>query len=183
MQYAREHEREWRERLDAFGTAMEQQRENTLDIMCALTHLQRVILCQLCTALHLHQRAHSASCCYRATLSLLLRWALRRADMSRQFKAMQEKHLAKIGTLEKSTQELHEQLAGKEADISRLHSEHAAVVADKDTLIKDLRHKQEVMAQEFAEMLRETLDKMADCLEVPDVGEEHRAAVSEATPA
>jgi hypothetical protein len=40
MQYAREHEREWRERLDAFGTAMEQQRENTLDIMCALTHPQ-----------------------------------------------------------------------------------------------------------------------------------------------
>ncbi|KAK3244112.1 hypothetical protein CYMTET_46264 [Cymbomonas tetramitiformis] len=33
MQYAREHEREWRERLDAFGVAMEQQRENTLDIM------------------------------------------------------------------------------------------------------------------------------------------------------
>mmetsp|Transcript_26882 Transcript_26882/g.37110 ORF Transcript_26882/g.37110 Transcript_26882/m.37110 type:complete len:83 (-) Transcript_26882:429-677(-) len=33
MQYAREHEREWRERLDAFGLAMEQQRENTLDIM------------------------------------------------------------------------------------------------------------------------------------------------------
>lgn len=103
--------------------------------------------------------------------------------MSRQFKAMQDKHLTKIGTLEKGTQELHEQLAGKEADISRLRSEHAAVVADKDTLIKDLRHKQEVMAQEFAEMLRETLDKMADCLEVPEVGVEHRAAMSEATPA
>jgi hypothetical protein len=35
MQYAREHEREWRERLDAFGAAMEQQRANTLDIMYA----------------------------------------------------------------------------------------------------------------------------------------------------
>jgi type I site-specific restriction endonuclease len=89
--------------------------------------------------------------------------------MSRQFKAMQEKHLAKIGALERSTQELHEQLEGKAADVARLHAEHAGAVADKDMLIKELRHKQEVMAQEFAEMLRETLDKMADCLEVTDV--------------
>lgn len=34
--------------------------------------------------------------------------------------------------------------------------------------IKDLKHKQEIMAQEFAEMLKETLDKMAECLENTD---------------
>mmetsp|Transcript_34172 Transcript_34172/g.65283 ORF Transcript_34172/g.65283 Transcript_34172/m.65283 type:complete len:180 (-) Transcript_34172:188-727(-) len=123
MQYAREHEREWRERLDAFGVAMEQQRENTLDIM---------------------------------------------ADMSRQFKAMQEKHLLKIGTLEKRTEELQQALDDKDDELARVRAEYEATIASKDSQIKDLKHKQEIMAQEFAEMLKETLDKMAECLENTD---------------
>jgi len=123
MQYSREHEREWRERLDAFGTAMETQREDTLDIM---------------------------------------------SDMSRQFKAMQEKHLHKIDSLEKQTKELQEQLAGKDDEIARLRAEYEKKCAEKDLQIKDLKNRQEQMANEFSEMLKETLDKMAECLDNTD---------------
>eukprot|EP00976_Prorocentrum_cordatum_P072545 1180755-Prorocentrum_minimum.AAC.10 len=35
-------------------------------------------------------------------------------------------------------------------------------------LIKDLKNRQEQMANEFSEMLKETLDKMAECLDNTD---------------
>mmetsp|Transcript_26882 Transcript_26882/g.37109 ORF Transcript_26882/g.37109 Transcript_26882/m.37109 type:complete len:119 (-) Transcript_26882:76-432(-) len=91
-----------------------------------------------------------------------------RSDMSRQFKAMQEKHLQKIDTLEKHTQQLQEDLDAKDVEIATLRVEYEEKLAAKELVIKDLKHRQEVMAQEFAEMLKETLDKMAECLESTD---------------
>jgi hypothetical protein len=59
-------------------------------------------------------------------------------------------------------------LDGKDAEIARLRAEYEKTIAERDTQIKDLKHRQELMAQEFAEMLKETLDKMAECLETTD---------------
>jgi myosin heavy subunit len=89
-----------------------------------------------------------------------------RQDMTRQYKGMQEELLSRINSLEDTIQQLNDQLA--EADIrhERIMKEKNAIIQHKDEEIAELKTKMDDMAEEFGEMLRETLEKMRERIEV-----------------
>uniref|UniRef100_A0A061RAJ1 Dynein regulatory complex protein 12 n=1 Tax=Tetraselmis sp. GSL018 TaxID=582737 RepID=A0A061RAJ1_9CHLO len=117
---ARQAERAWRERVDAYGMAIEQQREDTLDIT---------------------------------------------SDMLRQYKAMQEKLLNRIDGLEKKNKELLGQVDDREGKIRELQEELSKERSERQEEVRRLNGTIEQMQGEFAEMLKETLDKMYDKLD------------------
>ncbi|KAG2489852.1 hypothetical protein HYH03_011655 [Edaphochlamys debaryana] len=116
---ARRSERMWRERMEAFSHAIEQQKEDTLDIT---------------------------------------------ADMMRQYKGMQEQLLKKVSDLESETQHLKKVIEERDAEIAKLQHEKDAQKKASDTEILQYQHKMEEMQVEFAQMLRETLDRMHERL-------------------
>ncbi|PNW84728.1 hypothetical protein CHLRE_03g156300v5 [Chlamydomonas reinhardtii] len=116
---ARRSERMWRERMDAFQTAIEQQKEDTLDIT---------------------------------------------ADMMRQYKGMQEQLLKKVSDLEAENRQLKKVIDERDAEIVKLQQEKEQNKKSSDTEILQYQHKMEEMQVEFAQMLRETLDRMHERL-------------------
>lgn len=108
------------------------------------------------------------------------------ADMTRQYKAMQEQLIDRVNKLENQNAELRDQLGKCSrdarasirdmtncdalAELSRaayeeLRKEKESSLNLKDAEISELRQKMEEMSQEFADMLRETLDKMSEKVE------------------
>ncbi|KXZ47670.1 hypothetical protein GPECTOR_33g552 [Gonium pectorale] len=116
---ARRSERMWRERMEAFNQAIEQQKEDTLDIT---------------------------------------------SDMMRQYKGMQEQLMKKVADLEAETRQLKKVIEERDAEIARLQHEKEQQKKATDQEILQYQHKMEEMQVEFAQMLRETLDKMHDRL-------------------
>uniref|UniRef100_A0A7S0X2J3 Dynein regulatory complex protein 12 n=1 Tax=Mantoniella antarctica TaxID=81844 RepID=A0A7S0X2J3_9CHLO len=84
------------------------------------------------------------------------------ADMSRQFQTMQHRLQIQIDTLEKDVHDLS--AVGREKDqvIQRITREFEAAAAAKDLEVSGLRQSLEDMAQQFSDMLKETLDKMTE---------------------
>ena len=102
-------------------------------------------------------------------------------DMTRQYKGMQEELLTRINKLEQTIQELNDRLA--EADIrqERVLKDKASIIQMKDDEIAELKAKMDDMAEEFGEMLRETLEKMRERIEIssnnyegPDLHIQHK---------
>jgi chromosome segregation ATPase len=87
-------------------------------------------------------------------------------DMTRQYKSMQEELLSKINNLEETVQQLNDQLADADVRQERLLKDKNAVIQMKDEEIAELKNKMDDMAEEFGEMLRETLEKMRERIEV-----------------
>jgi chromosome segregation ATPase len=87
-------------------------------------------------------------------------------DMTRQYKGMQEELLGRINQLENTVQELNDQLSDGEAKNDRLMKDKNKIIEMKDQEIADLKSKMDDMAEEFGEMLRETLDKMRERIEI-----------------
>lgn len=83
-------------------------------------------------------------------------------DMTRQYKGMQEELLGRINTLEETVQELRDNLSDADVRLDRTLKEKNAIIDMKDKEIEDLRIKMDDMADEFGEMLRETLEKMRE---------------------
>jgi chromosome segregation ATPase len=88
------------------------------------------------------------------------------SDMTRQYKAMEEHFMSDINSLERQVQELKDELAESRVHYEELQAEKDAVVAAKDEEIRALQGKMNDMATEFAEMLQETLSRMADKIEI-----------------
>lgn len=112
---ARRSERLWRERVDAFASALEQQKEDTLDIT---------------------------------------------SDMLRQYKAMQEQMAKRIAELEADNRGLRRAAEDKDGEIAKLQAEKEALRKAADGEIGEYQRRMEDMQLEFAQMLRDTLDKM-----------------------
>jgi DNA anti-recombination protein RmuC len=87
-------------------------------------------------------------------------------DMTRQYTSMQESLLNHINQLERANGDLRDLLI--EADIKKdsMMKQKDAIIQLKDEEINVLKQKIDTMSDEFGEMLRETLDKMKERIEV-----------------
>lgn len=86
------------------------------------------------------------------------------ADMSRQYKTMQHRLLTQMETLEREKHELSALCKEKDEAIERNKRDFEDALAAKDLEVLALRQNLEDMAQQFSDMLKETLDKMSDRL-------------------
>mmetsp|Transcript_24919 Transcript_24919/g.59217 ORF Transcript_24919/g.59217 Transcript_24919/m.59217 type:complete len:196 (-) Transcript_24919:188-775(-) len=87
------------------------------------------------------------------------------ADMTRQYKMMQEELLRRINILENTIQEQKDQLELARQANEDLRKAKDQDLALKDAQIADAKQKLEDMALEFGDMLKETLDKMSEKIE------------------
>jgi len=113
------------------------------------------------------------------------------SDMTRQYKGMQEELIAKVNTLEQTIAEQKDELERSQLQLEEVRRQMAQELALKDAEIKEQKDKMEDMAVEFGEMLKETLDKMSEKIEITNQGweagtgdsiarrlEEHKMGVS-----
>jgi uncharacterized phage infection (PIP) family protein YhgE len=87
-------------------------------------------------------------------------------DMTRQYKGMQEQLVERITQLSTTVQDLQDKLEDAEAHLARTIREKDDVIASKDEEISQMKAKMEDMAREFGGMLKETLDKMRERIEL-----------------
>ncbi|KUF82511.1 Kinesin-2 [Phytophthora nicotianae] len=87
-------------------------------------------------------------------------------DMTRQYKSMQEELLNRVNTLENTNTELRDQLELARVNFEEMKHEKDRIIAAKNLEIQELKAKMEEMAQEFGDMLKETLDKMRERIEI-----------------
>ncbi|TMW55796.1 hypothetical protein Poli38472_008444 [Pythium oligandrum] len=94
-------------------------------------------------------------------------------DMTRQYKSMQEELLNRVNTLENANTELRDQLELARVNFEEMKREKDRVIAAKNTEIQELKAKMEEMALEFGDMLKETLEKMRERIEITNTSFEH----------
>ena len=87
-------------------------------------------------------------------------------DMTRQYTSMQEELLSKIIQLEKANGDLRDLLSEADVKKERIIKEKNAIIQMKDDEIAELKQRIDSMADEFGDMLRETLDKMKEKIEI-----------------
>lgn len=87
-------------------------------------------------------------------------------DMTRQYKSMQEELLNRVNILENTNTELRDQLELARVNFEEMKHDKDRMIAAKNLEIQDLQAKMDDMAQEFGEMLKETLDKMRERIEI-----------------
>lgn len=83
--------------------------------------------------------------------------------------------------MEETVQDLNDKFSEADLRNERTLKEKQAIIQVKDEEIADLKSKMDDMAEEFGEMLRETLDKMRERIEItsgnfdaPDIPVQHR---------
>ena len=87
-------------------------------------------------------------------------------DMTRQYKGMQEDLLTRINKLEQTILDLNDRIAESDIRQERIMKDKNEVIRMKDEEIARLNMKMDDMAEEFGEMLRETLEKMRERIEI-----------------
>lgn len=87
-------------------------------------------------------------------------------DMTRQYKGMQEQLVDRITQLSRTVQELQDQLEQAEQHLDSIVKEKERIIELKDDEINQMKVRMEGMAQEFGGMLKETLDKMRQRIEI-----------------
>lgn len=92
------------------------------------------------------------------------------ADMTRQYKGMQEELIAQVNKLEQTIAEQKDELERSQLQLEEVRRQMAVELALKDAEIKEQKDKMEDMAVEFGEMLKETLDKMSEKIEITNQG-------------
>ncbi|KAF1794328.1 hypothetical protein GQ600_13966 [Phytophthora cactorum] len=93
--------------------------------------------------------------------------------MTRQYKSMQEELLNRVNTLENTNTELRDQLELARVNFEEMKHEKDRIIAAKNLEIQELKAKMEEMAQEFGDMLKETLDKMRERIEITNTSFEN----------
>lgn len=88
------------------------------------------------------------------------------ADMTREYKDMKEEMLKRINELEAKNQKYKDKL-----DLSRTQMEDMVRQKDreislKDNSIQEMKTKMDEMAKEFGQMLKQTLDKMSEKINI-----------------
>jgi len=95
------------------------------------------------------------------------------AEMSRQYRAMQESLQARVGALEAEGAGLRAELAQAQREIELARLDGTKLVRQRDEEIARLRDQMDAMAAEFGDMLAETIRKMGDKIELDvDLGSE-----------
>nr|CCA26217.1 conserved hypothetical protein [Albugo laibachii Nc14] len=89
-------------------------------------------------------------------------------DMTRQYKSMQEELLHRVSTLEKGKADLYDQLEGARTAFEAMQREKDDIITMKNEEIEELKGKMNDMAHEFSDMLKETLGKMRERIEITD---------------
>lgn len=84
------------------------------------------------------------------------------ADMTRQYKQMQEELIRANQEIEAKLEGYKDELDQSTRALEETKREKDQVIAMKDSQISDLKQRMEDMAIEFGDMLKETLDKMTD---------------------
>merc|ERR1719476_1297225 len=79
---------------------------------------------------------------------------------------MQESFNERIEQLQNLVAKAKQEIEEVTREIERKRIEKDEIIRQKDLEIKSLAHKMETMAFEFADMLKETLDKMSQRIEV-----------------
>mmetsp|Transcript_115268 Transcript_115268/g.229677 ORF Transcript_115268/g.229677 Transcript_115268/m.229677 type:complete len:190 (-) Transcript_115268:215-784(-) len=87
-------------------------------------------------------------------------------EMNRQYREMQESFNERIEVLQQQVAEAKQEIEAVTKDIERVRIEKDEIIRQKEAEIEALSHKMEVMAFEFADMLKETLAKMSQRIEV-----------------
>jgi hypothetical protein len=87
------------------------------------------------------------------------------SEMTRQYKTMQEDLIKRNNILELQVEELKEQLELIHLVLEETKKEKDRIIAEKESIIVDQARKMELMAIEFSEMLKETLEKMGERIE------------------
>eukprot|EP00161_Ancyromonas_sigmoides_P026782 TRINITY_DN942_c0_g2_i1.p3 TRINITY_DN942_c0_g2~~TRINITY_DN942_c0_g2_i1.p3 ORF type:complete len:224 (+),score=152.92 TRINITY_DN942_c0_g2_i1:75-674(+) len=92
------------------------------------------------------------------------------ADMARQYKAMQETLAAKNRELESRIREQEDMLDKHRIALDETRREKDQLLSVKDAEIAEHKQKMEDMSIEFGDMLKETLDKMSERIELTKTG-------------
>eukprot|EP00941_MAST-03F_sp_MAST-3F-sp1_P003505 g3505.t1 len=90
-------------------------------------------------------------------------------NMTRQYKCMQENLLKQITEAHQTINTLKEELDRSHQHLEDTKDDMRKALADKDETIANLNKRMEAMANEFSGMLKETLEKMRDRIEVTNV--------------
>jgi predicted nucleic acid-binding Zn-ribbon protein len=82
--------------------------------------------------------------------------------MTRQYKSRFEELLAKLNDLEREKEDNKSKIESLDEALNALEEEHKAIEKEKFEYITALRKQIDDMSQEFALMLKSTLDKMGE---------------------
>eukprot|EP01138_Halocafeteria_seosinensis_P008162 gb/GECG01008342.1/.p1 GENE.gb/GECG01008342.1/~~gb/GECG01008342.1/.p1 ORF type:complete len:196 (+),score=50.44 gb/GECG01008342.1/:1-588(+) len=99
------------------------------------------------------------------------------ADMTRQYKAMEENYMKKIQDLEEKIHSLKDELAEARVAYEDMCNEKDQVIRQKDEEIDAMKQRMEDMANEFADMLQDTLKRMSEKIEISATKWEGEASV------
>lgn len=84
------------------------------------------------------------------------------SDMTRQYKSRFEELLAKLNDLEREKEDNKAKIEGLDEVLAALEEEHKGIEKEKVDEIQRLRKQIDDMSQEFANMLKSTLEKMGE---------------------
>ncbi|CAE8619116.1 unnamed protein product [Polarella glacialis] len=87
-------------------------------------------------------------------------------EMSRQYREMQDDFNLTIEILQKQVAQAKQEIEAVTKEIERVRVEKDEIIRQKDLEHSSLSAKMETMAAEFADMLKESLDKMSQRIEV-----------------
>ena len=88
------------------------------------------------------------------------------ADMTRQYKDMQEDLIKRINEAENTITELRDQLELQGLAYEDLKKEKDRALAVKEAEIVDMKQKMDDMSAEFGDMLKATLEKMSERINI-----------------
>ena len=96
-------------------------------------------------------------------------------DMTRQYKDMQEELLHKINLLEGTIQELKDELETDRSSFQNTLRKKDQTIESNEKTISELKNKMEGMAEDFGDMLKRTLKKMQERIELNSANYEEQA--------
>jgi predicted RNase H-like nuclease (RuvC/YqgF family) len=94
-------------------------------------------------------------------------------DMTRQYKSMQENLMHQVNQAHDSISKLREELDLSKNNMDSKQRAHQKMIQDRDAKIREQKRKMEDMATEFSEMLRQTLEKMKQRIEISNINWEN----------
>lgn len=98
-------------------------------------------------------------------------------DMTRQHRSMQEGLLDKINNLNRIITDLKDELEKERVLLEETKREKDEIIGGKEAEINEMKIKMEQISNEFADMLKEVLDKMNDKIEIVDSTWENESGV------
>jgi chromosome segregation ATPase len=116
-----------------------------------------LVVKELRTKLHDLQQAHAAEKQRSLDISL---------DSNRQYKSMREELIRKITQLQDEITVLLDKIERQRLEAEDQQRRNAAALQLKQTEIDEQKQRMDEMAQEFGAMLKQTLDKMSEKIEI-----------------